>query len=196
MNNSNSIDYNAKVLDFMAMTETGDPEVATKYLQEANWDETAAVNQFFSKIRVNNINNNNRRNVINIDNSNNNNILNTNIINNNNSNNNNNNRNKNNDNQEDEGFISKYLLWPFRAILGACTEKREVDEEEENRIFHLLPNKIKDSKRFCEIIKKRAGIIIFYTENNVQYLTNFINLLSRNTMMINLLKKIFVFIHY
>ncbi len=50
-------------------------------------------------------------------------------------NNNNNNRNKNNNNQEDEGFISKYLLWPFRAILGACTEKREVDEEEENIIF-------------------------------------------------------------
>ena len=106
-------------------------------------------------------------------------------------NNNNNNRNKNNNNQKDEGFISKYLLWPIRAILGACREKREVDEEEENRIFHLLPNKIKDSRRFYELIKKRVGIIIFYKGNNVQYLTNFINLLSRNTMMINLLKKNF-----
>ena len=187
MNNSKSIDYNSKVLDFMAMTETGDPEVATKYLQAANWDETAAVNQFFSKIRVNNLNNN-IRNEINIDNSNNNNILNANLINNNNNRRNNNN---NNDNQEEEGFISKYLLWPFKAILGACTEKREVDEDEEKRIFHLLPNKINDSRRFCEAIRKRIGIIIFYNGNNVQYLTNFINLLSRNTMMINLLKKNF-----
>ena len=54
-----------------------------------------------------------------------------------------------------------------------------------------MPNKIKDSRRFYELIKKRVGIIIFYTGNNVQYLTNFINLLSRNTMMINLLKKNF-----
>ena len=82
MKNSNSIDKNSKVLDFMAMTETGDPEVATQYLEEANWDETAAVNNFFSKIRVNNNynDNNNFRNDLNIDNANNN-ILNRNLIN-------------------------------------------------------------------------------------------------------------------
>ena len=57
MNNSNSIDYNTKVMDFLAMTETGDPDVATKYLQSSNWDVTLAVNQFFNKINVN-INNN------------------------------------------------------------------------------------------------------------------------------------------
>ena len=192
MNNSNAIEYNSKVLDFMAMTETGDPEVATKYLKEANWDETAAVNNFFSKIRVNNnLNNNNiMGDELNNNNNLNNNILNRNLINNNNDNTNANN-NINNNNQENEGFISRWILNPLRAILGSCVEKREVDIEEEERIFHLLPNKINDSHRFCQLIKRKIGIIIFYTANNIQFLNRFINQLSRNSMLINLLKKNF-----
>ena len=35
------------------MTETGDPDIATKYLESCDWDETKAVNQFYSKIKVN-----------------------------------------------------------------------------------------------------------------------------------------------
>ena len=70
MDGDKSIDYNAKVLNFMAMTETGDPEVATRYLKSSNWDETVAVNQFFSNIRVNN-NTNNDNNINNNDNINN-----------------------------------------------------------------------------------------------------------------------------
>ena len=192
MNNSNAIEYNSKVLDFMAMTETGDPEVATKYLKEANWDETAAVNNFFSKIKVNNnLNNNNiMGDELNNNNNLNNNILNRNLINNNNNNTNTNN-NINNNNQENEGFISRWILNPLKAILGSCVEKREVDIEEEERIFHLLPNKINDSHRFCQLIKRKIGIIIFYTANNIQFLNRFINQLSRNSMLINLLKKNF-----
>ena len=162
MNKSNTIDNNSKVLNFMAMTETGDPEVATKYLEAANWDEPAAVNYFFSKIKVsNNYNNNeNIRDEININNENNN-ILNRNLINNDNTN--------NNNNQENEGFISKWILSPLKAILGACQERREVDLEEEERIFHLLPNKINESHRFCQLIQRKIGIIIFYTANNVNF---------------------------
>lgn len=184
MDNPKSIDYNSKVLDFMAMTETGDPEIATKYLEAANWDETTAVNQFFSKIRVNNNYNNDNimRDEININNSNNNNILNRNLINNN---------IRNNIIEEEQGFISKYLLTPIRALLGACSEKREVDLEEEEKIFHLLPNKINNSRKFCESIRKRIGIIIFYAGNNIQFLTRFVNQLSRNTILINLLKNNF-----
>ena len=159
MKNSDTIEYNSKVLNFMAMTETGDPEVATKYLEAANWDETSAVNNFFSKIKVNNNFNNNNDNIgeeinINIEN---NNILNRNLINN------DNNYNINNNNyQENEGFISKWILSPLKAILDSCKEKREVDLEEEERIFHLLPNKVNDSHRFCKLIQRKIGIIIFY----------------------------------
>ena len=107
MKEINSIEYIDKVLNFMAMTETGDPEVATKYLQAANWDETTAVNNFFSKIKVNNNFNNIMKNEPNMNNSNNNNILDKNLINNNNENINIRNNNKNF--QENEGFLSKYI---------------------------------------------------------------------------------------
>ena len=181
MNNSNTIDYNSKVMNFMAMTETGDPEVATKYLESAGWDETLAVNNFFSKIRVNNVfNNNNDNDNIMRDEYQNNNILNRNLIN-----------NTNNNNQENEGFFSKYILSPLRALLGACSEKREVELDEEERIFHLLPNKIHETTRFCQLIKRKIGIIIFYNGNNVEFLNTFINQLSHKTNLINLIKKNF-----
>ena len=183
MNNSKEIEYNTKVMDFMAMTETGDPEVATKYLQNSNWDITTAVNHFFSEIRVNNnnINNNIMREDINV---NTNNILNRNLIN-------KNTPNNLNNNEQNEGFISRYILGPLKYILGVCQEKREVEKEEEDRIFHLLPNKIQNSTRFCQKIRERIGIIIFYTAENVNFLNAFINQLSRNTPIINLLKRNF-----
>ena len=182
MNNSNKIDYNSKVMNFMAMTETGDPEVATKYLESAGWDETVAVNNFFSKIKVNN--NFNDNNNIMPDDFQNNNILNRNLIN-------NNKANNNNNNQENEGFFSRYFISPLRALLGACSEKRGIELDEEERIFHLLPNKIHDSSRFCQLIKRKIGIIIFYTGNNVQFLNTFINQLSHSTYLINFIKKHF-----
>jgi hypothetical protein len=111
MDNSNEMEYNAKVMNFMAMTETGDPEVATKYLQSSNWDETVAVNKFFSRIKVNNNNNNN---IIKDDINNQNNSLNSNLINNNSSN------KSNNNNQENEGFIYRYILGPLKALLNSC----------------------------------------------------------------------------
>jgi hypothetical protein len=182
MNNSNKIDYNSKVMNFMAMTETGDPEVATKYLESAGWDETVAVNNFFSKIKVNN--NFNDNNNIMQDDFQNNNILNRNLIN-------NNKTNNNNNNQENEGFFSRYFISPIRALLGACSEKREIELDEEERVFHLLPNKIHDSNRFCQLIKRKIGIIIFYTGNNVQFLNTFINQLSHSAYLINFIKKYF-----
>ena len=184
MKNSNNIDINSKVMNFMAMTETGDPEVATKYLESANWDETTAVNLFFSKINVNS-NNNNKNNLFPEDiEQDNNNILNRNLIN-------HEEINNRNNNQENEGFFYRYIISPIKSLLGSCMEKREVDKAEEERIFHLLPNKINDTTRFCQIIQRRVGIIIFYTGKNVQFLNGFINQLSHDTNCINLLKKYF-----
>ena len=132
--NSNIIENDTKVLDFMAMTETGDPVVAKQYLESNKWDVTAAVNSFYSRI---NVNNNIPRNEININR--NNNILNSNL----------NNNNQINNNQDDEGFFNKYVISPisgiFNALIGSCKERREVERDEEERIFHFLPNKIFDS---------------------------------------------------
>ena len=103
--NSNIIENDTKVLDFMAMTETGDPEVAKKYLESAKWDVTTAVNSFYSKI---NVNNNIPRNEININN--NNNILNRNL-------NNNNQNNQNNNTPENENFFTNILFLQFQEFL-------------------------------------------------------------------------------
>ena len=177
--NSNIIEKDTKVLDFMAMTETGDPEVAKQYLETSQWDVTSAVNNFFSRINVNN--NIPRNNII----INNNNLLNTNL-----------NNNNHNNNENEEGFFNKYVISPlsglFNAIIGSCKEKREIEKDEEERIFHFLPNKIQDSYKFCQLITRRIGIIIFYTGNNVQFLNNFVTQVSRNSMIMNLLRQYFI----
>ena len=36
------IDYNSKILNFLAMAETNDQIIAAKYLEENDWDETKA----------------------------------------------------------------------------------------------------------------------------------------------------------
>ena len=179
--NSNFIEKETKVLDFMAMTETGDPAVAKKYLESSKWDVTEAVNSFFSRI---NVNNNIPRNEINV---NTNNILNGNL---------NNNNNQINNNSENESFFNKYIVSPisgiFNALIGSCKEKRDIEKDEEERIFHFLPNKIFDSYKFCKLITRRIGIIIFYSANDVQFLNNFVSQISRNSMIMNLLKQYFV----
>ena len=168
--NSNFIENDTKVLDFMAMTETGDPEVAKQYLESNKWDVTAAVNSFYSRI---NVNNNLPRN---------NNILNRNL--------------NNNNIEDDSGFFNKYIISPisgiFNALIGSCKERREVERDEEERIFHFLPNKIFDSYKFCQLITRRIGIIIFYTGNDVQFLKNFVTQVSRNSMLMNLLRQYFI----
>ena len=177
-NNEND-EKETKILDFMAMTETGDPENAKKYLRSSNWDVTSAVNLFFGKIEVNN--NLSRDDILT-----NNNILNRPLTNNNNRNN----------NQENGGFLSKYIFSPisgvFGFILGSCKEKRDIELEEEERIFHSLPNKTIDSYKFCQLITRRIGIIMFYKASNVQFINNFVTQVSRNSMMMNLLRQYFV----
>ena len=124
MKESNTIDYESKIANFMAMTETGDPDIATQYLTAVNWDETLAVNNFYKRI-------------------------NSNINQNRNSNQNNNNNTSNNNNNQ--GFFDSI----FNFFFGSCSHPREVDIEEENRIFKFLPNKVDNFDKFNILVKKR-----------------------------------------
>ena len=151
-----------KISNFLAMTETGDREIARQYLLEANWDETLAVNNFFNKIRANINSNSNIRNS--------------------------NNANSNND-SNGQGFFSKYILEPLKNLFSSCYNPREVDLDEENKIFQFLPNKIDDFEKFNKIIKKHLGIIIFYNGSNIEFLNKFISLICRNSSIMNLLKQ-------
>ena len=189
------IDYNAKILNFLAMTETGDQEVATKYLETSDWDETKAVNKFFNNITPiisSTPNNNNIINNINLANDEINNInIPTNrstigLINQ------DDNNNKTIKIQKKKGFINKYILGTIKFLLDCCSERREVAKNDEKKLFQYLPNLTDDFIYFCQSIKKKIGIIIFYTANNVAFLHNFINQISRSTLTMNIIKNNFI----
>ena len=190
------IDYNSKILNFLAMTDTNDQELAAKYLESSDWDEVKAVNQFFNQININSFNNNifTNDNII----QNNNIIINdtnrsiNNLINENNSNQINIPLNQNNKNKK-ESFIYKYLFkFPYKFLVDCCSENREVSREAEKKLFRILPNLIDDFVEFCHLIKKKIGIIIFYNKNSINFLKYLITQLSRSTNCMNLMKENFV----
>jgi len=214
MNGNNNIDYNAKILNFMAMTETGDPDIASQYLESNNWDETKAVNQFFSKIKGNTPQDYNKtKERININNSNNNNIINKEI----NMNNPNNNiiinneinfnfpnntlkeklieKNANNkeiievNSDESNDCLSEYILKPFMSLCCFCCKKSQSDNEEgKKRLFELLPNNIKDISIFKKSLIDKLGLIIIYNKGNIPFLKSFINKMIESDVIFNSLK--------
>ena len=191
------IDYNSKILNFLAMTDTSDQELAVKYLESSDWDEVKAVNQFFNQINHNTYNNNALTNDSIIQN---NNILNASqrstnelITENNNNNNPSNIRPNQNNKNKKESFIYKYLFkLPYNFILDCCTENREVSRETEKKLFRVLPNLMDDFVEFCHLIKRKIGIIIFYNKNSLNFLNNLIMQLSRSTNCMNLMKNNFL----
>ena len=191
------IDYNSKILNFLAMTDTSDQELAVKYLESSDWDEVKAVNQFFNQINHNTYNNNALTNDSIIQN---NNILNASqrstnelITENNNNNNPSNLRQNQNNKNKKESFIYKYLFkLPYNFILDCCTENREVSRETEKKLFRVLPNLMDDFVEFCHLIKRKIGIIIFYNKNSLNFLNNLIMQLSRSTNCMNLMKDNFL----
>ena len=52
------IDYNSKILNFLAMTDINDQDLAAKYLEENDWDESKAANKYLNEINENPNNNN------------------------------------------------------------------------------------------------------------------------------------------
>ena len=182
------IDYSSKISNFLAMTETQDEEIAMKYLEKNDWDETKAVNNFYNDIDKNQINNeliNENDNNINISNRTISDLINDNNI--------NKNMEINNNKSKKEGFIYKYFFkLPYQFILNCCLDNREVSKEDEKKLFRFLPNLMDDFLEFCHLIKKKVGIIIFYSGKNILFLKDLISHISRSTNSINLLKKYFV----
>ena len=179
------IDYSSKIFNFLAMTETNDEEAAMKYLEQNDWDETKAVNKFYSDIDKNQTNNEliNESNNINITNRSKVQLINENNINN----------DININEQNRESFIYKYFVkLPYQFILNCCSENREVSKEDEKKLFRFFPNLVDDFLEFCHLIKKKIGIIIFYSGKNIIFLKTLISYISRSTNNINIMKQYFV----
>ena len=179
------IDYSSKIFNFLAMTETNDEEAAMNYLEQNDWDETKAVNKFYSDIDKNLTNNEliNESNNINITNRSKVQLINENNINN----------DININEQNRESFIYKYFVkLPYQFILNCCSENREVSKEDEKKLFRFFPNLVDDFLEFCHLIKKKIGIIIFYSGKNIIFLKTLISYISRSTNNMNIMKQYFV----
>ena len=169
-------DENQKLLNFMEISKINDINLARKYLISANWDEEQAMNVYFSRKDKINFINENEKNI---------NIPNTNNIPQNKSSNNN----SPNNNDNNEGFFSRYIFSPLLTLFSSCYNHSDSDEEDDSKIFHFLPNKVKDFSKFTLYIKKYLGIIFFYDRNNFEFLKEFINKICRNTTIMDILKQ-------
>ena len=169
-------DENQKLLNFMEISKINDINLARKYLISANWDEEQAMNVYFSRKDKINFINENEKNI---------NIPNTNNIPQNKSSNNN----SANNNDNNEGFFSRYIFSPLLTLFSSCYNHSDSDEEDDSKIFHFLPNKVKDFSKFTLYIKKYLGIIFFYDRNNFEFLKEFINKICRNTTIMDILKQ-------
>ena len=164
-------DENKKIIHFMEISKINDFELAKKYLISSNWDETQAINKYFSRIDKNNSINEKDFNLNNKE-------IKKNSQNNSSSN-----------NDDNEGFFSKYIFSPIYSLFSSCYSNHDSDYEDETKIFHFLPNKIQDFSKFNKFIKKYIGIIIFYDKKNLEFLQQFINKICRNSSIMNILRQ-------
>ena len=164
-------DENKKIINFMEISKINDFELAKKYLISSNWDETQAINKYFSRIDKKNITSEKDFN------------LNNKEIKKNNQN------NSSSNNDDNEGFFSKYIFSPIYSLFSSCYSNHDSDYEDETKIFHFLPNKIQDFSKFNKFIKKYIGIIIFYDKKNLEFLQQFINKICRNSSIMNILRQ-------
>ena len=78
----------------------------------------------------------------------------------------------------------KGILKPSKSYINLRSE--------EKKIFHYLPNIYDDFDKFCQMLKRKIGIIIFYRGNNTPFLNNLISQICRSTMSFNILKQSFI----
>ena len=183
------IDYNSKILNFLAMTDINDQELAVKYLEENDWDESKAANKFLNEINENQNNNNiineniDQNIIFNDSNRSTNELFNENRL--------ENNLELNNNNQNENIFYKYCIKLPYQFILNCCSENRAVSKEDERKLFQLLPNLMDDFVEYCHLIKRKIGIIIFYDGNCINFLKSLFTQISRSTNIMNLMKENF-----
>ena len=189
------IDYNTKILNFLAMTETNDEASAAKYLEENGWDESRAMNKYLLDLNQNQNNNDlindniDQNNILDDTNRSNNDLINENNIE---SNLNINNIINTNSNKKENFFYKYCIKIPYQFILNCCSDNREISKSDERKIYQLLPNLMDDFIEFCHLIRRKIGIIVFYDGNNIIFLKNLFAQISRSTNCMNLLKEYFM----
>ena len=91
-----------------------------------------------------------------------------------------------NSNNESQSLLSKYIFSPFQKLLHLlCGEKREVEIEEEDRLFSQLPSRTRNYSNFTSNIIKnyRIGIIIIYTRSDIPLLQSLITSINNDLLL-------------
>ena len=89
-------------------------------------------------------------------------------------------------NNESQSLLSKYIFSPFQKLLHLlCGEKREVEIEEEDRLFSQLPSRTRNYSNFTSNIIKnyRIGIIIIYTRSDIPLLQSLITSINNDSLL-------------
>jgi len=81
--------------------------------------------------------------------------------------------------RQSPGIFSRYILNPIKKLAIFLCPRGDQFTEEENRIFADLPEKVSNFNSFCTLIKSKIGIIILYTEQDLDFFTNIVNNLKR-----------------
>ena len=166
--NEENDENNRKIMNFMEISMITDKDLAIQYLISADWNESIALNNYYSDKNKNNSINKKEINP---------NITQQRQINN------------NSDNNEEEGFFRRYFISPIMSLFSSCVTNFDEEYEDSSKIFQFLPNKLYDFTKFNQYIKKYLGIIIFYDRNNLEFLKDFINQICRNSSIMNILKQ-------
>lgn len=95
--------------------------------------------------------------------------------------------------QEKQGLLSRIFFNPiyniYNFVSSFCGEKREVDEEEEDRIFSVLPSRVKNLSSFMTIAKNKVGIMFIYSGKNIEEIKNLIGNILKDKELVQIMSQ-------
>ena len=97
----------------------------------------------------------------------------------------------NNNNNESQSLLSKYIFSPFQKLLHLlCGEKREVEIEEEDRLFSQLPSRTRNYSNFTSNVIKnsRIGIIVIYSRSDIPLIKSLITSIQNDSLLCDIIQ--------
>ena len=98
--------------------------------------------------------------------------------------------NTNTNNDDSQSLLSKYIFSPFQKLLYLlCGEKREVEVEEEDRLFSQLPSRTRNYSTFTSNVIKnsRIGIIVIYSRSDIPLIQSLIAQVKNDSLLYDVL---------
>lgn len=92
--------------------------------------------------------------------------------------------------QEQPGFFTRWIVNPLKYVGSFfCSRRNDTPTEQENNIFISLPERVNNINSFNTLIKTRIGILIVYQNNDLDFLSNFVNSIKKEEYINDILVK-------